>query len=87
MLVAWYGVPWRGMLLPGAAASRDERRLLQPPRRALHDGRCGHSSALATSGNDEMQEWFASSWGFAKQILPLLLVGVIVAGLLLGSTR
>ncbi|MCF7791496.1 MAG: permease [Victivallales bacterium] len=30
------------------------------------------------------QEWFSSSWGFAKQILPLLLFGVLVAGLLLG---
>jgi uncharacterized protein len=29
-------------------------------------------------------EWFSSSWGFAKQILPLLLFGVLVAGLLLG---
>ena len=29
--------------------------------------------------------WFEASWGFAKQILPLLLAGVLVAGLLLGS--
>ena len=29
-------------------------------------------------------EWFGASWGFAKQILPLLLAGVLVAGLLLG---
>jgi hypothetical protein len=32
----------------------------------------------------ERVEWVESSWGFAKQILPLLLMGVIVAGLLLG---
>jgi hypothetical protein len=32
----------------------------------------------------EMKEWTASSWGFAKQIMPLLLGGVLVAGLLLG---
>ena len=30
------------------------------------------------------QEWFAQTWGFAKLILPLLLAGVLVAGLLLG---
>lgn len=30
------------------------------------------------------QEWFAQTWGFAKLILPLLLVGVLLAGLLLG---
>lgn len=32
----------------------------------------------------ELSEWVASSWGFAKQILPLLLVGVLAAGLFLG---
>ena len=33
---------------------------------------------------DETGEWFKESWGFAKQILPLLLFGVLVAGILLG---
>jgi uncharacterized membrane protein YraQ (UPF0718 family) len=32
----------------------------------------------------ESQEWLAAAWGFAKQILPLLFGGVLVAGLLLG---
>ncbi|MCF7794369.1 MAG: permease [Candidatus Cloacimonetes bacterium] len=32
---------------------------------------------------NEMGEWFTSTWDFAKQILPLLFFGVIVAGLLL----
>ena len=32
----------------------------------------------------ELGEWVAGTWGFAKQILPLLFAGVIVAGLLLG---
>ena len=32
----------------------------------------------------EMSEWTAATWGFAKQVLPLLFVGVLVAGLLLG---
>ena len=34
---------------------------------------------------DDSGEWFAQSFGFAKQILPLLLAGILVAGLLLGS--
>ncbi len=38
---------------------------------------------LTTSGG-ELKEWFDATWGFAKQILPLLLLGVLVAGLLLG---
>lgn len=33
---------------------------------------------------DELVQWRDSSWGFAKQILPLLFAGVIVAGFLLG---
>ncbi len=37
--------------------------------------------------NEENREWVLSSWGFAKQILPLLGVGVVTAGFLLGSTH
>jgi hypothetical protein len=32
----------------------------------------------------EMTEWVSASWGFAKQILPLLFLGVLIAGFLLG---
>ncbi len=32
----------------------------------------------------EILEWVGASWAFAKQILPLLLLGVLVAGFLLG---
>ena len=34
---------------------------------------------------DELLDWVDESWGFAKQILPLLLAGVAAAGLLLGG--
>jgi hypothetical protein len=34
---------------------------------------------------DELTVWVDASWGYAKQILPLLLGGVLVAGLLLGG--
>ncbi|MDO9513443.1 MAG: permease [Elusimicrobiota bacterium] len=33
---------------------------------------------------DELSAWTNSTWGFAKQILPLLMTGVLVAGFLLG---
>ena len=33
---------------------------------------------------DELSEWVSSSWGFAKQIIPLLFLGVLAAGVLLG---
>jgi len=34
----------------------------------------------------ERSQWVSSSWGFAEQILPLLLGGVLVAGFLLGRS-
>ena len=33
---------------------------------------------------DELGQWVEASWDFAKQILPLLLLGVVIAGFLLG---
>lgn len=37
--------------------------------------------------DEENRDWALASWGFAKQILPLLAVGVVLAGFLLGSTH
>jgi uncharacterized membrane protein YraQ (UPF0718 family) len=42
-------------------------------------------SVLISLEKGEPSDWMASSWQFAKQILPLLAAGVLVAGLLLGS--
>jgi hypothetical protein len=41
-------------------------------------------SIITSTDQGENKEWFASSWTFAKQILPLLLFGVLIAGILLG---
>jgi len=41
-------------------------------------------SLTTISEKGEAGEWFSQSWGFAKQILPLLFAGVLIAGLLLG---
>jgi uncharacterized membrane protein YraQ (UPF0718 family) len=41
-------------------------------------------SVMISRDEGEPGEWFSSSWGFAKQILPLLFAGVLVAGGLLG---
>jgi uncharacterized protein len=37
--------------------------------------------------DEENRQWTLSSWDFTKQIMPLLAVGVIAAGFLLGSTH
>ena len=41
-------------------------------------------SLFTSTDKGETGAWFASSWTFAKQILPLLLFGVLIAGALLG---
>ena len=40
-------------------------------------------SYFTSKDEGEVGDWFSSTWEFAKQILPLLFFGVIVAGLLL----
>ncbi len=42
-------------------------------------------SILLISNRGEPQEWFESSWGFARQIMPLLAAGVMIAGFMFGS--
>ncbi len=42
-------------------------------------------SILISNTPGEASEWMESSWGFAKQILPLLAIGVLIAGFLLGG--
>lgn len=42
-------------------------------------------SILLSVTPGESQEWMNESWGFARQIMPLLGAGVLVAGFLLGS--
>jgi uncharacterized protein len=41
-------------------------------------------SMVTSADPGEGGEWFRQTWGFARQILPLLLLGVLVAGALLG---
>jgi len=42
------------------------------------------AAILAYRRRGELGAWAGESWGFARQILPLLLMGVLMAGLLLG---
>lgn len=41
-------------------------------------------SVITSTDEGETGEWFNSTWEFTKQILPLLLFGVIISGFLLG---
>ena len=52
----------------------------------LSTGLLGLTAVMLVSWfkKEERTEWISSSWGFAKQIMPLLLIGILIAGLLLG---
>ncbi|MGM0380988.1 MAG: permease, partial [bacterium] len=41
-------------------------------------------SLSAVTSGEELQSWIEESWGFAKLIMPLLLAGVLVAGIFFG---
>ena len=58
--------------------------LPQYPVAAFAAGSAG-LAALTFVGGAELKDWRDQSWGFAKQILPLLFMGVLAAGFFLGS--
>ncbi|MBU1702063.1 MAG: permease [Candidatus Eisenbacteria bacterium] len=83
ILIAWFRTPWWQIALSFALvlilAALFPRMPMIPFAGAIL------SLAILTSTSvGELNDWFSSSWGFAKQILPLLLLGVLVAGVLLG---
>ena len=82
-LVLWFGAGW---LRTGLAALPALLLALLVPGRPQIAFTAGvlSLSVLTVRGKGELGEWFDSSWGFAKQILPLLFWGVLIAGALLG---
>jgi uncharacterized membrane protein YraQ (UPF0718 family) len=82
-LAAWFKVPAGRLLLAGLPVAVLGFAFPEEPMLAFVAGVLG-LSVLTSPAKDETGEWFAASWGFAKQILPLLLFGVLVAGALLG---
>lgn len=83
MLVKWIGVAWWKVVLLAAPTAALAILFPHEPMLAFVAGSIGLSIITSTS-EGEAGEWFSSTWTFAKQILPLLLVGVLAAGLLLG---
>jgi uncharacterized membrane protein YraQ (UPF0718 family) len=83
ILVAWFRAGWSRMVLPGLAVAGAGVGFPQHPVVPFTAGVVG-LSALTATDRGELHEWFEASWGFARQILPLLLLGVLASGLLLG---
>jgi len=83
ILVSWFNVKaWKvgltSLLVAVAAIGMPEH-----PTLSFTIGFIG-LSVITSLDKGETGKWFSSSWDFAKQILPLLLIGVFIAGILLG---
>lgn len=83
MLTAWFGLKWPKVALGAAPALLLAVPFSHDPVIPFAAGVVGLSGITSTS-DGEMQDWFSASWTFAKQIMPLLLIGVLVSGFLLG---
>ena len=83
-LIAILKIKWQSVILAGVpvilAAVLFKHNPLVPFTLAVLG-----TAVLISRKEGESQEWMASTWGFAKQILPLLAIGVLIAGFLLGS--
>jgi uncharacterized membrane protein YraQ (UPF0718 family) len=83
ILVRWFDLAlWKAGAIGAATALAAVAVPAHPPV-AFATGFLALSVVLARAEGD-LGEWFSTSWEFAKQILPLLAGGVLVAGLLLG---
>lgn len=83
VLVMWYEHKAWKIVLIGLVSAILALSFPQIPIIAFSAGFIGLTWSASTS-NEENGEWMDASWGFSKQILPLLLMGVFVAGFLLG---
>jgi uncharacterized membrane protein YraQ (UPF0718 family) len=83
ILVAWFGLKWWAVLAASLPPIILAIIIPGSPSLVFGAGVIGLSIVLATAGEDS-NAWLESSWDLAKQILPLLLLGVLAAGLFLG---
>jgi uncharacterized protein len=83
ILVAWFGLPW-WKLAAGAAVPATLTAIPGAGHLAAFTGGVVALIAILASEPGELRDWLGATWDFTKQILPLLLGGVLVAGLLLG---
>ena len=82
-LVLWFDVKWWKVAVAALPVAILAFVFPEQPLISFTAGAIALSVITSTS-KDENGEWFYASWEFAKQIMPLLLFGVLVAGFLLG---
>lgn len=86
ILVLWFGVAKIKMLMVAAVVLVTALIWPDYPLIPFVVGVIGLSllTTLDRSETDELRDWAANSWDFAKKIMPLLFFGVLIAGALLG---
>lgn len=83
ILGAWMKIPW--WRIAAAAAPPVLLAILLPGYPVVAFGAATAGLAVVLSREEgEPGQWIEATWTFAKQILPLLLAGVLVSGALLG---
>lgn len=83
ILTTWFGLRWWAVAITTAATALAALALPEQPLVPFAVATLGLSVTTATA-DDEAHDWFVATWELTKQIVPLLLVGVMIAGLLLG---
>ncbi|MGD9335483.1 MAG: permease, partial [Desulfobacterales bacterium] len=83
LLIVWFKVKAYKVALAGAAVLVLAFLFSHEPLIPFSAGIIGLVWMITTT-RGETENWFLSSWDFTKQIMPLLFVGVLAAGLLLG---
>jgi len=82
-LIAWFSLSWWKVVAVAVPTALTAVLFPHNPMVPFVVGVVGLSVITGTD-QGETNDWFTASWGFAKQILPLLLFGVLIAGGLLG---
>ena len=83
MLSAWFGLRWWKLLVIAIPTVILALVFRGQPLIPFAAGFIG-LSIFTSNDKGETGDWFNSTWVFAKQILPLLLIGVLISGFLLG---
>ena len=84
MLVRYYGMKWWKLVCVAVPVVVLAILFPDKPLLAFTAGFLGIGAFTSTEKEGELRNWFETSWDFAKKIMPLLLFGVLIAGLLLG---
>ncbi len=84
ILAMWFELKWTHLILASMPSIALAIVFPSNPMIAFAAGVLG-LSVITSTNKAEPGEWFQSSWTFAKQILPLLLIGILISGMLLGK--